>query len=126
MASGLPVVATRFGGPSETMKDSAGEYGVLVDPDNPEELAAGLFSLIGDKKTWKNYHHAGYQRVLDRYTWSRTAEGYLEVCKQLVKKKISEPDYPIDPFFTGKSSTEPSIDQLLVNTFGQIRHEISG
>jgi sucrose-phosphate synthase len=122
MASGLPVVATRFGGPSETMKDNDGEYGVLVDPDNPKELAAGLFSLIAEKTTWDKFHQAGYQRVLDRYTWTRTAEGYLKVCKYLKNKDMPKTGYPIDPFFTGKSSKEPSITKLVKGT---IEHNLT-
>ncbi|MBN1318057.1 MAG: glycosyltransferase, partial [Anaerolineales bacterium] len=113
MASGLPVVATRFGGPSETMKDDAGEYGVLADPDNPDELATALFSIIGDKTMWEKFHQAGYQRVLDRYTWTKTAEGYLNVCRRLAGQVLAEPSFPIDPYFTGDSGSEPSLSKLV-------------
>ena len=45
-ALGLPVVATRAGGLAEHVVD--GVDGVLVAPQRPEELAAGLVALIDD------------------------------------------------------------------------------
>lgn len=77
MASGLPAVVTKFGGPSESMRSGDEEYGVLVDPIDSMEVSAGLFSLVSNPDRWQRYAEAGYGRVLDRYTWQRTAEGYL-------------------------------------------------
>jgi sucrose-phosphate synthase len=77
MAAGLPAVVTRFGGPSESMRDDDEEYGILVDPHDPMEVAEGLYRLVGNAERWRRYAEAGYGRVLARYTWHRTAEGYL-------------------------------------------------
>jgi len=77
MAAGLPAVVTKNGGPSESLREGDAEYGVLVDPGNPEEVAAGLYSLAGNADRWRRYAEAGYGRVLAKYTWERTAEGYL-------------------------------------------------
>lgn len=47
MASGLPVVALRSGGPGEIIHD--GETGLLVEPDQPASVfAAALARLVGD------------------------------------------------------------------------------
>lgn len=78
MAAGLPAVVTKYGGPSESMRSGEEEYGILVDPANPEEVGAGLYRLIGNQDRWEQYAEAGYNRVLERYTWEKTAEGYLE------------------------------------------------
>jgi sucrose-phosphate synthase len=78
MAAGLPAVVTKFGGPSESMRDGDEEYGILVDPTDPEDVGAGLHILTSSQESWKRYAEAGYGRVLARYTWERTAEGYLE------------------------------------------------
>jgi len=78
MAAGLPAVVTKNGGPSESLREGDEEYGVLVDPGDPEEVAAGLYSLSGNADRWRRYAEAGYGRVLAKYTWERTAEGYLE------------------------------------------------
>jgi len=78
MAAGLPAVVTKFGGPSESMREGDEEYGILVDPTDPEDVGAGLHALTSSPEVWERYARAGYGRVLARYTWARTAEGYLE------------------------------------------------
>lgn len=95
-AAGLPVVATKNGGPSESLRDDSTEYGVLVDPEDPREIAAGLQRALGSE--WEDFARLGRQRVLDRYTWDRSAAGYVEAIEQAV----TSPDrtlLPIDPFF---------------------------
>ena len=77
MAAGLPAVVTKFGGPSESMREGDEEYGILVDPTDPEDVGAGLHTLTSNPEVWERYARAGYGRVLARYTWERTAEGYL-------------------------------------------------
>jgi sucrose-phosphate synthase len=77
MAAGLPAVVTKFGGPSESLRSGDEEYGILVDPNDPLEVSAGLFALTSDHSRWLRYAEAGYQRVLAQYTWQRTAEGYM-------------------------------------------------
>ncbi|HEV2091677.1 MAG TPA: PfkB family carbohydrate kinase [Rubrobacter sp.] len=76
-AAGLPAVVTKNGGPSESLREGDEEYGVLVDPGDPEEVAAGLYALAGNADRWRRFAEAGYGRVLAKYTWERTAEGYL-------------------------------------------------
>ncbi|MEJ7842447.1 MAG: PfkB family carbohydrate kinase [Rubrobacter sp.] len=78
LAAGLPAVVTKNGGPSESLREGDEEYGVLVDPGDPEEVAAGLYSVAGNADRWRRFAEAGYGRVLAKYTWERTAEGYLD------------------------------------------------
>src|SRR5215204_6337401 len=78
MAAGLPAVVTKFGGPSESMREGDEEYGILVDPTDPEDVGAGLHTMTSRQERWERYAEAGYGRVLARYTWEKTAEGYLE------------------------------------------------
>ncbi len=78
IAAGLPAVVTKYGGPSESLRSGDEEYGILVDPSDPEDVAAGLYRLTGNEERWRQYAEAGYNRVIDYYTWERTAERYLE------------------------------------------------
>jgi sucrose-phosphate synthase len=77
MASGLPAVVTRNGGPRESLQDESGIYGILVDPEDPQDIARGLLELVQDEECRRDMGERGRQRVLDRYTWTRTAQGYL-------------------------------------------------
>ncbi len=90
VAAGLPAVVTKNGGPSESMREGDEEYGILVDPSDPEEVAAGLYALTSSPERWERYAEAGYGRVLSRYTWERTAEGYLEAIAG--RERTGEPD----------------------------------
>ena len=47
MALGLPVVATRVGGVPEML--DGGRLGLLVPPEDPAALAAGLCRVLGDR-----------------------------------------------------------------------------
>lgn len=78
MAAGLPAVVTKYGGPSESMRSGDDEYGILVDPLDPMVVSSGLYALVANTDQWVRFAEAGYGRVLARYTWQRTAEGYLQ------------------------------------------------
>ncbi|MGD2144586.1 MAG: glycosyltransferase, partial [Anaerolineae bacterium] len=91
MASGLPAVVTKFGGPSESLREGDEEYGVLVDPTDCEEVSTALFSLIANVDRWQHYAEAGHRRILARYTWQRTAEGYLEVLRGETEGQLASP-----------------------------------
>ncbi|MFZ5915988.1 MAG: glycosyltransferase [Chloroflexota bacterium] len=101
MAAGLPAAVTRSGGPSESLYDAETNtgYGVLVDPTDPDDIAAGLLRLVGPDNEWDDFQRAGRQRVLDRYTWERTAEGYLAVLRNLTPPP-AQTRLPIPAYFT--------------------------
>ena len=82
MASGLPVVATRHGGPSESLRDGCG---VLVDPTRPDDIARGLQSLVLDRHEWQRRQALGLQRAAECYTWDAAASQYLKVTEEAVE-----------------------------------------
>lgn len=95
IAAGLPAVVTKNGGPSESLydADSGREYGVLVDPTDIDDIAAGLLRLVGPEAEWHIFQQAGRQRVLDRYTWDQTARGYLAALDALLSRRLPIPAY---------------------------------
>jgi sucrose-phosphate synthase len=106
-AAGLPVVVTQNGGPSESLRDAETEYGVLVDPTDPADIARGLLRLLCDPATWAGFAQRGRRRVLDRYTWERTAQGYLALIEAMVADPVArrpEKLLPIHPYFENASA----------------------
>ncbi len=102
-AAGLPVVVTRNGGPRESLQDADGTtYGILVNPTDVTEIAEGLLRLLRDREVWQHFAHRGRQRVHARYTWTRTAEGYLRLLADLVaapSARRAAHRLPIPPYF---------------------------
>ncbi len=97
MAVGLPVVATQNGGPQETT--DGGRVGLLVDPHDPEDIAAKLLRLLSDRETWKSYADRALERSHDLYNWRRTAEGYLQLAEEARRgERGGDPSFPIPDF----------------------------
>lgn len=88
-ACGLAVVATRHGGPVEVF---AGGTGILVEPEDPVNLAEGMLEALSRQRELAD---AAASMVQSTYTWSRTAEGYLAVLRQLIEAPdLPEPERP--------------------------------
>src|SRR4028119_394311 len=116
-ATGLPVVATQNGGPSESLGDGDQEYGVLVDPADPADIARGLERLICDEKEWEHFAQAGQERVLSSYTWEATAENYLSLIEEIVSAPNARRPaelLPIHPYFRNPQvNTDISLEELI-------------
>lgn len=65
MASGVPVVATRLSGIPELVED--GVTGLLVEPHDPERLAAALERLLADDELAARLAGAARERVELRF-----------------------------------------------------------
>jgi sucrose-phosphate synthase len=99
MASGMPAVVTKFGGPSESMLNGDEKYGLLVDPTDRDEISTALYQLTSNPALWQELAEAGYQRVLSRYIWKRTAEGYLKILKYAKENNKGRKHLAIHPYF---------------------------
>jgi glycosyltransferase involved in cell wall biosynthesis len=80
MVAGKPVIATRIGGIPETVDD--GVTGLIVEPDNPLQLAAAIEQLLGDKGQRLSMGRAGYDKASMVFDPLKVAEQNLEMYRQ--------------------------------------------
>lgn len=77
-AVGTPVLAST----SAALPEISGESALLVDPDNEEEIAAGLIRLLTDQGLYQELINKGYANV-QKYSWRHTVTQLLEVYNHL-------------------------------------------
>jgi sucrose-phosphate synthase len=113
MSCGLPAVVTQNGGPRESLQEEGREFGVLVDPAEPDDIARGLLRVLASRETWEHFQKAGMQRVLSRYTWERTAQGYLGLIGDMLEGPAHAGELPIPGYFTNpKPDTDIPLSEL--------------
>jgi glycosyltransferase involved in cell wall biosynthesis len=83
MACGVPVVGTTGGAVPEVIGQD-NETGLLVPPRDPSAMAAAILRALGDETLRARIGAAGRARVLDRFTWRRTAEGTVDQYRALL------------------------------------------
>ncbi len=86
-ASGLPVVATNDGGPTDIIANC--QNGILVDPLDPDEIAAALKHLLSDRSLWNCCREQGLAGVRRHYSWEAHACRYLEEIEPLADRSRS-------------------------------------
>lgn len=83
MASGLPVFATRHGGPLEIIQH--GVSGFHIDPNDgaaaAEAIAGFLERCAADPAHWEQLSCGALERVEARYTWRRYAERMMTLSR---------------------------------------------
>jgi sucrose synthase len=83
MSSGLPVFATRFGGPLESIED--GVSGFHIDPHQGAEAAHRMRTFLeaaaGDAGAWQGVSDAAVERVAERYNWPLYASTLLKLAR---------------------------------------------
>ncbi len=73
---GTPVIGGRTGGTADAIAD--GETGLLVNPEQPEEIAAATIQLLQDPELRRRMVKAGIQRIEENFTWDLVAQRFLE------------------------------------------------
>jgi len=76
-ACGLAVVGGRSGGVPDAVRD--GETGILVDPDDPQAVAAGINGLLADAELRRRLGAAGRRAVETYYNWDRVAADLIRI-----------------------------------------------
>ncbi|MGP7795128.1 HAD family hydrolase [Sphingomonas sp. CLY1604] len=95
-AAGVPVVATRNGGPAEIV-DTIG-HGLLIDPRDPAAIAAAIRAIITDAARHAACSAAALAGA-DAYCWHRYASATSVLYRHIVSPKLLASD--IDNTLTG-------------------------
>lgn len=77
MMAGVPVLATRSGGPQEIVVD--GRTGILVPSEDPAALSAGLARLLEHPELLESYGPAGREHALAQFSLRSCVRG-VEQC----------------------------------------------
>jgi glycosyltransferase involved in cell wall biosynthesis len=77
MATGVPVVQPRRGGFTEIVERTGG--GVLVEPDDPDQLAAALYAVWSDRAHHGRLSDRAFAGVRAHYTIGQAADRLLDV-----------------------------------------------
>ncbi|HLG60071.1 MAG TPA: glycosyltransferase [Vicinamibacterales bacterium] len=86
MASGVPVVQPRRGAFTEVVEKTGG--GILVEPDNPEALADGLYALWSDRERQARLASAAFDGVRAHYTIARSTDRLLDVYGAVTRGQV--------------------------------------
>jgi glycosyltransferase involved in cell wall biosynthesis len=93
MALGLPVVVTRVSGHVDAVED--GITGVLVGPDDPQDLGSAMESLLVNPARRATMGQAALRRVEERFSASRmaaeTADLYRDAARRFAGGRSSTP-----------------------------------
>jgi ABC-type lipoprotein export system ATPase subunit/glycosyltransferase involved in cell wall biosynthesis len=85
LAAGVPVVLPRH--PSaEELVDTVGG-GVLVRPEDPEDLAGALGKLLADPPAAHALGASGRKAVLEKFSVDRAAGRFIELCNGLLESR---------------------------------------
>ncbi|GAB4157189.1 MAG: glycosyltransferase family 4 protein [Planctomycetaceae bacterium] len=82
LANGVPVVQPRHGSFPELLEATGG--GLLVEPENPQDLARGLSELYRDVQKHAQLAECGYQNVRKHFGPQTMAQKTLEVFQQVL------------------------------------------
>ncbi len=77
LAAGLPVIATRCGGPEEILKD--GVTGRLVEVGSASALAAGIKEVLDNAQLSSKLSQNGQAEVVERFDINVMVEQYLQL-----------------------------------------------
>ena len=87
MACGTPVIGSNRCSVPEVI----GNAGLIVDPDNVEEIAEAIWRLLRDQELRNRLVQKGYERV-NMFTWDQSAKETLEVFEEVYTKNQDERD----------------------------------
>jgi D-inositol-3-phosphate glycosyltransferase len=97
MACGTPVVASRVGGLTGTVRD--GETGYLISWRCPEPFAERLELLLGNEALRRRFGEAA-REVVERYRWANVAEAVVGLYQELLGEASPQVGTALSPAAT--------------------------
>ncbi|MCD6494858.1 glycosyltransferase [Candidatus Bipolaricaulota bacterium] len=85
MACGVPVIATKFGGPPEVIVD--GQNGRLVDPTDIPSFAAAMAELLEDPGRRMRMGEIARETIESKYSWETLARRHLLLYANIGNRK---------------------------------------
>jgi glycosyltransferase involved in cell wall biosynthesis len=79
MTLGAPVITSN----TSSLPEVAGDAALLVDPDNPTQIADAILKVISDSQLRNELIHKGQERA-KLYSWERTAKETLKAYRSLL------------------------------------------
>ena len=83
---GLPVVATKNGGPPNIIEEI--QHGTVIDPHDHAELGVAIEQFLHDKERWKLASHNAVSNIRS-VTWANYAAGFLGVAAEVLRPKVA-------------------------------------
>lgn len=79
----IPVIATKVGGVPELIQHE--KNGILVDPEDPEQLLYAINDLLNNKEKSEKLAQAGHDFVINNLTWDILLPKYVKFYKSLAE-----------------------------------------
>lgn len=83
MSVGCPTIYTKRSCGPEILKENI--EGLLVDPDDIEEIASKILKLMEDKDIQKQFSLKGYNAVRERFNIEQSVKDHLDVYHEIIK-----------------------------------------
>ena len=87
-ALGKPVIGANVGATPEVIRNNTD--GLLVEFDNPQDIAQKVITLLKKKRLRKKFGLAGKLKVVQKYNWDIVAEKTHRTYQNLIKNIVSE------------------------------------
>jgi glycosyltransferase involved in cell wall biosynthesis len=80
MAYGIPTIATAVGGNVDLVANHG--TGLLVDDNDPDDLAAAICELLDNPKLAKEIGAAGRRKMKEEYGWDKVIEQWVSLFEE--------------------------------------------
>lgn len=87
-ASGLPVIATNHGGPTDIIARL--KNGLLIDPTKPDSIRAALISALEDKERRRQWAESGAKLAREIYSWDAHVNSIIDLVEKIIAPKEAD------------------------------------